>query len=235
MPSGAQTSSHTGGETLVWYVTYGSNMHAARFACYLRGGSPPGGARTYPGCRDPRLARDTRAVWLPGQMYFALESAVWGGGMAFYDPAALTDSAAARAYLVTVDQFADIVAQEMHRDPDGQQAVDLDTVLSTGRSQLGDGRYETLVLSGWLDGYPMLTFTAPWSVVDVTTTAPSGSYLKMLGEGLCETHAWTVDRAAKYLAGRPGARGAWDTVTIEALLTDNGQLPAQPLRNHVVD
>ena len=36
----------------VWYVSYGSNMSAARFACYVEGGRPPGGTRTNPGCRD---------------------------------------------------------------------------------------------------------------------------------------------------------------------------------------
>jgi hypothetical protein len=227
MPSSTQTSSRDGRETLVWYVTYGSNMHAARFTCYLSGGSPPGGARTYPGCRDSRPARDARAVWLPGQMYFALESDVWGGGMAFYDPG-ISGPAAARAYLVTTAQFADLVAQEMHREPDEQLVLDLDTILSTGRSELGGGRYETLILAGWLDSYPMLTFTAPWSMADATPTPPSGAYLKMLGEGLCETHAWTAAQAAEYLAGRPGARGNWDPATLEALLT--GKLPAKPLR-----
>lgn len=206
-------------EDLVWYVTYGSNMHAARFTCYLSGGTPPGGARTYAGARDPRPARESRAVWLSGEMYFALESKVWGGGMAFYDPASAS-SVAARAYLVTAGQFADVVTQEMHRDPNGHVNVDLDTVRATGRSELGSGRYETLILVGRLDGYPMLTFTAPWSVADITPTSPSGPYLRMLGEGLRETHDWSAEQVANYLARRPGARGIWEPAAIAAVLTD---------------
>lgn len=206
-------------EDLVWYVTYGSNMHAARFTCYLSGGAPPGGARTYAGAHDSRPARASRAVWLSGEMYFALESKVWGGGMAFYDPA-LPSSAAARAYLVTAEQFADVVAQEMHREPTGHVNIDLASVRATGRSALGSGRYETLILAGWLDGYPMLTFTAPWSVADVTPTAPSGAYLRMLGEGLRETHYWSPEQAAEYLAGRPGARGIWEPQAIVAVMRE---------------
>ena len=70
----------------VWYAAYGSNTDAARFDCYLRGGCPEGGARTYPGCRDASPPADTRALWLPGSVYFAGTSSVWGGGTAFYDP-----------------------------------------------------------------------------------------------------------------------------------------------------
>jgi len=120
-------------------------MSAARFACYLRGGCPLGGARTYPGARDPRPARDTRGVWLPGAVYFAGESAVWTGGMAFYDPGA-GGHAAARAYLVSAGQFSDVAAQEMYRVPGVD--LDLSEVLATGRSVTGPGRYETLVRAG---------------------------------------------------------------------------------------
>jgi hypothetical protein len=56
------------------------------------------------------------AVELTGAMYFAIESPVWGGGRAFYDPQA-EGRVLARADLVTTDQFADIAAQEMYRAP----------------------------------------------------------------------------------------------------------------------
>lgn len=111
-------------ERLVWYVAYGSNMHAARLAWYIGGGCPPGGRRTYPGCRDPRPPSRSVPVSLPGGIYFAGESRAWTGGMAFYDPQ-LPGVAAARAYLVTVEQFTDIAAQEMYRpagDPDRRLA-----------------------------------------------------------------------------------------------------------------
>ena len=64
----------------VWYVAYGSNLRAARFACYLAGGRPDGACRTYEGCRDrPRPAATSpsgcRAAWR-----FAGASRTWRGG-----------------------------------------------------------------------------------------------------------------------------------------------------------
>lgn len=141
----------------VWYTAYGSNLHRDRLTCYLAGGRPPGARRSYPGCRDHSPPLATVPVLLPGQLYFALESKTWTGGMAFYDPFD-EGELPARAYLLTAEQFADIAAQEMYRAPGTD--LDLTGVLRTGRAQLGPGRYETLVCPGQLDGHPMLTFTA---------------------------------------------------------------------------
>jgi hypothetical protein len=190
----------------VWYVAYGSNMHASRLHYYLAGGRPPGAGRTYPGCRDPRPPTRTAPVFLPGGIYFALESLAWTGGMAFYDPH-LPGRAAARAYLVTAGQFADIAAQEMARPPAGE--LDLAEALATGRAQLGPGRYETIVCPGHLDGHPMLTFTAPWRAADVEWNPPSPRYLGMIASGLHEAHGWGAERLISYLAERPGIQSHW--------------------------
>lgn len=48
--------------------------------------------------------------------------------------------------------------------------------------------------------------------------APTAPYLTMLGNGLREAHGWSAGRAASYLAGRPGAHGAWTARDITALL-----------------
>jgi len=186
----------------VWYVAYGSNMHAERFGYYLRGGRPPGGARLYPGCRDTREPERRVPVMLPGQLYFAEESAVWTGGMAFYDPTA-TGVIPARAYLVTSRQFADVAAQEMHREPGTD--LDIAEVIDRGTVQLGPGRYETLVCSGRLDGLPLLTFTAPWRIEEAALNPPSPAYLRHLAAGLAEAHGWSAERIDEYLSTRAGA------------------------------
>ncbi len=202
---------------LVWYVSFGSNMSSTRFACYVSGGTPFGGARTCPGCRDEQPPRATRPVWLAGGTYFALQSRVWGGGMALYDPD-LPETAPGRAYLITAAQFSDVAAQEMHRQPG--EDLDLSNVIDAGRAQLGPGRYETLLCPDWLEGYPLLTFTASWRLSEVTPTAPAAAYLRMLGEGLQESHGWSIDQTASYLANRPGARGTWSAEEISAVLKD---------------
>lgn len=199
----------------MWYVAYGSNLASQRFGCYLAGGRPPGGARTYTGCRDRSPARADRPVRLPGGIYFALTSRVWGGGMAFYDPN-LPGETAARAYLLSRSQFADVLAQEMHREVGGD--LPLSEVLATGRQRIGPGRYETVVKVGEADGHPMLTFTTPDGLARAELNAPSAAYLAMLGRGLRESHGWTAERSAEYLTARPGAHGHWSARQIAALI-----------------
>lgn len=191
-------------------------MHAARFEFYLKGGKPPGGRRTYPGCRDRRSPRRALPVMMPGGVYFALESAAWTGGMAFYDPG-LPDEAAARAYLISAGQFADLAAQEMYRDPGSDLDV-LEDVVTRGRVQVGDGRYETLVYAGDLDGAPLITFTAPWRSADVDLNPPAGPYLAMLATGLHESHRWNAEQITAYLGKRPGVAGMWALEDLEELV-----------------
>jgi hypothetical protein len=199
----------------VWYAAYGSNLHGARFDHYLRGGRPEHGARTYPGCRDRTPPRRTASIRLPGRMYFALESLVWTGGLALYDPLDPGETLA-RAYLLTAQQFTDVAAQEMHRPPGGD--LDLTAAVEHGSATLGPGRYETLISPGRLDGRPILTFTAPWRSESTTFTAPSAPYLRHLALGLLESHAHTPTEAATYLATRPGAQGTWTREAVQALL-----------------
>jgi hypothetical protein len=204
-----------GMSSLTWYVSYGSNMCAERFRCYLAGGRPPGAARTYPGARDHTLPRADKAVWLPGGVYFATQSQVWGGGRAFYDPA-LPGKAAGRAYLITAEQYCDVAAQEMYGEPGVD--LDLSEMATSGCMRIGPGRYETLLNVGVDDQAPMLTFTAPWAIGDVSLVSPSANYLRMLGQGLREAHGWESEQAAGYLAGLPGARGPWTVAKIVPLL-----------------
>jgi hypothetical protein len=199
---------------MIWYVSYASNMCANRLNCYLAGGTPVGALHTHSGCRDRRPPRQAAGHILAGGVYFAMESAVWGGGRAFYDPE-LVGAAAARAYFITSGQFADIAAQEMGRAPG--KDIDLRPVLATGRVGLGPGRYETLLHVGDLDGDPLLTFTAPWHAAEVPWTVPSASYLRVLTAGLREAHSWGISRATTYLARLPGARGHWTPADIAAL------------------
>ncbi|MDN4162624.1 histone deacetylase [Nocardioides abyssi] len=191
---------------LVWYVSYGSNMAADRLACYLEGGCPPGGSRRNPGARDTTPPLRSRAVDLPGTTYFAGRSPQWGGGVAFYDHAT-PGRTAARAYLVTAAQLADIAAQEMYRVPaDGDpiEQLVLDP-LDGGRHEVGPGHYETLVEVGEADGHPLLTFTAPHGADAVEHTRPADAYLAVMATGLRESRGWSADEVAAYLASlQPG-------------------------------
>lgn len=205
----------------VWYASYGSNMHADRLNFYVEGGTPPGTSHVYPGMRDRTPPLKTRGIMLPGSVYFAWESPVWTGGVAFYAPEPApgwVTGAAARGYLLTAGQFADLQAQEMYREPGGE--LDLTEVLRTGRSQLGPGRYETLVYADALDGWPVLTFTSPWNPPTVKLNKPSARYLQRLTTGLHESHNWDGPRIRRYLAELPGIQGRWDGGELGALVEE---------------
>jgi hypothetical protein len=200
------------GHQLVWYFSYGSNMCAERLAAYLQGGRPPGATRTYPGARDPRPPRSDAAVWLPGGIYFAGQSSVWTGGMAFYDPS-LPGQAPARAYLLTLGQFSDVAAQEMYVAPGAD--LDLAVVLANGRAVVGPGRYQTLLGAGARGGYPLLTFTSPTALAAAEPTTPAAAYLRMLAAGLAEAHGWTTAQIVGYLVALPGVVSGWTSEMLE--------------------
>lgn len=177
-------------ESLVWYVSYGSNMARNRLACYLEGGRPDGAFVTYPGARDHSPPRAETGIELPGSIYFAGNSSVWGGGMAFYDHA-VPGPTPAKAYLITAEQFADVAEQEMHRAPSAENSVErLAFELPSGASHaVGPGRYETLLVLGRRDEVPLITFTAPHGAADVEHTVPTEAYLAMLRRGQDEVTA----------------------------------------------
>jgi hypothetical protein len=185
----------------VWYVSYGSNLSSDRLTCYVAGGRPPGGSRTNPGCRDRTPPVRDVPIDLPGTLYFAGESRQWGGGVAFYDHET-PGWTAARGYLVTAGQLADIAAQEMYRDPSEGDPLEvlLGSALDGGRHEVGPGRYETLVEVGRYDGLPLLTFTSAHGAGHVEHTRPADAYLAMLGDGLRESRGWTDADVASYLA-----------------------------------
>nr|WSX52162.1 histone deacetylase [Streptomyces sp. NBC_00974] len=199
----------------VWYASYGSNMHMDRLAAYLAGGRPRGATRTYPGCRDRRAPERSVAVELEGRLYFATESPVWTGGRGFYDPTA-PGRMRGRAHLVTPGQLSDIAAQEMYEEPGAD--LDLTTVLRRGRDALGPGRYETLICPGTVEGIPLLTFTAPWTLRDVEPLMPSAAYLRYLAGGLLESGPWEEPDIADYLSACPGAAGNWTAAHVLELL-----------------
>ena len=215
--------------TDLWYVSYGSNMSRRRLGSYIEGGRPPGSAVTYVGARDTTMPLADMAVTLPGSLYFAGESRTWGGGVAFYDHDS-PGATAARAYRVTVSQFVDIAAQEMHRIPDPGDP--LETVLLNGlegaRHQAGPGVYETLIEVGRHDGLPMLTFTAPHGLAAVPHTPPRPAYLAMLAEGLREAHGWDQEQIDEYFAavirgedeGSPAAPPSHDRAALDAMAQD---------------
>lgn len=117
--------------------------------------------------------------------------------MAFIDPAPTEATTLARAYLITVEQFQDVLAQESGRAVGTE--VDLGAVAGGGSSILGEGNYDRVVHVGETD-WPMLTFTTPRSVGDLVLNRPGEAYRDTIARGVVEAHGLTVTEAYAYIA-----------------------------------
>jgi len=189
---------------VIWYAAYGSNLSRSRFDVYLRGGTPVGGAHTYPGCRDPSPPRSDRAWECDFRLRFGGSSQTWGGGVALIDTENTDAPVKLRLYLVTLEQFSDVVAQENWLDPG---TVDLSDATYEPHHVIGpDHVYRVVLRVGELDARPVLTITQDASAA---TAAPTMRYLKHIAQGLREAHGCSDDQIAEYLATRPGVAGTY--------------------------
>lgn len=255
-PPGSHADQYELGEdgrpTRVWYSSYGSNLHEDRFLTYIKGGQPEGSSRTYDGCTDQNLPEGAIPIRFAGcRPHFALTSRVWGGGIAFIDAQkGETAQGLGRAYNISISQFDEVVAQENGLPTKAASQVPLDEALTTGRSVIGTGSYETILHIGDYQGAPVITFTAPFSTRDATTrrgyirrntldgkppvrmpvmtNKPSPAYLRMIGAGLHETFGMDEVAQADYLRGCPGGN-RWSRQQMVRILRGQDPDPTAPV------
>lgn len=135
---------------------------------------------------------------LPNRLLFAGESRWWGGGgVAFVDPEPGMATTLARAYLITVEQFQDVLAQESGRRVGSE--VDLGAVASGGSTVLGGGNYDRVVHVGEAR-WPMLTFTTPRPLDKLALNPPGPAYRDTIVRGVVEAHGLTHADAERYVA-----------------------------------
>ena len=164
----------------VWYVSYGSNLFTSRFTCYLAGGRAAGAGWTDPGARDPSPPSGDRRVDLDHALVFGGPSHSWQGGPAFLDLVTPGHSVG-RAWRITRQQFADVVAQENKLAP-GTVEVD-DTLLHAGGVVVPGARYGRLVPLDPVEAEPAVTFTY---IDRPRERAPDPAYVALLLGGLQE-------------------------------------------------
>jgi len=164
---------------LVWYVSYGSNLSAERFLCYIEGGTPRGAAHAMPGCRDTSAPRGSRRVELPFPLVFGGLSKVGNGGPVFLDME-VPGRTLARAWLITREQFCDVTAQENYL-PVGSVSIP-SRFFEEGGVLLPSSRYGRLVAPP-IEGICAATFTC---TERPTPRLPDPAYLRFIVSGLCE-------------------------------------------------
>lgn len=164
----------------MWYVSYGSNLFADRFTCYIAGGRALGGRWTNPGARDPRPPTGDRRVDLDQALVFGGPSHTWHGGPAYLDLVTPGHSVG-RGWRITPGQFEDLVAQENKLDP-GALTID-QQLLHQGGVAVPGARYGRVVPLDPVDGEPAVTFTYIDRPIE---RAPDPNYLDLLQAGLEE-------------------------------------------------
>lgn len=191
----------------VWYLSYGSNMCMERFMRYVEGGTYNGLSRVFYGCRDKTPPSKSEGVVFNGSMYYAGESRQWGGGGYSFVDFSTPSLVLGRAYLVTVEQFEDIVSQECGGEA-GSMSVNLDELLDEGEV-FDDGEYGHMVYVCDYDGYPVVSFTTGYSLGQVASgvasmklNKPSVNYCDVLRVGLMETFKLDEADADEYINNR---------------------------------
>jgi hypothetical protein len=195
---------------LVWYASYGSNLaYQQRFLCYINGGTPVGSHRSNPGCRNSTPPLEKKPIILNYELFFAGYFEGWSGAAAFIRRGGANRESLGRMYLITEEQFNDIVIQENDRKVDGTNLLPPveSFACEPGIVLPGLAPYSRLVVVGVEASYPIVTFTAPEGAAP-PIGPPSEPYVKIIAAGIKETYPLKQDREiVEYLAEAEGIKG----------------------------
>ena len=205
--------------TLVWYACYGSNCARSRFLVYLTGGRAEGADHDHEGARNDAPPIADGPVVFGTNICFAGHSARWNGAPAFLEHRAAATGALGRRYLITLEQFADVHAQENRIRPGGLEFPDDILDLAPGQQQtVIDGTYGAVVALDPVDGHPTFTFTAPTPPEQRPPAAPSAPYLATILHGLREVHDLDDTDIVERVGQSPGVRPNWSPAAMHQLL-----------------
>lgn len=169
----------------VWYLSYGSNMYKDRFLCYINGGRFETSNIVEQGCKDNSLPVDERNVVIENELFFSLQSAKWQNmGIAFVMKRKTQGSKTfAKIYMITREQFEDVVKQE--NGIDVNDVIDIDYELFNKKREVlvfEKEDYGMLLKIDEIDGVPVYTFTLP--VDPDSYSKPSREYLISIIKGI---------------------------------------------------
>lgn len=207
---------------LVWYASYGSNLCSRRFMRYIEGGQPDGASSPHPGCRDRTPPKDDQPTKISYPLYFAKQSPRWDDkGVAFIGlKKEETEATLGRMYLITEQQFIDVVSQEN----DGASiSMDLQKVKQQGSMIFHESWYGNVLYLGEQDGFPIYTFTSCKDIALEAPVAPSPLYLQSIISGLKEVYPVTHEDIVKYLLSKPGIKDSYTKEELDSLLREGAQ------------
>ncbi len=202
----------------VWYASYGSNCDAARFSLYLAGGEGDGAPGSHRGARNPGPPLDSAPMEFDSQITFNGLSKRWGGGVAFLEHQRVdsgTPGALGRRYLVTQEQFEDVVAQENRRPT---MPLPFESISPGETRVVGEGWYDALVSLRPVAGVPVFTFTSSTAPESSTSTPPALTYLRTVASGLLQAHDLTLAQVVDRLRVPGVVAASWTAPELLNLL-----------------
>ena len=129
-----------------------------------------------------------------------------------------SDRGARAPYLITLEQFADVHAQENRIRPGGLEFPDDILDLAPGQQRtVVDGAYGAVVALDPVDGHPTFTFTAPTPPEHVLRRRRA-PYLATILHGLREIHDLDDNLIVERVAHAPGVRPNWSSTAMHQLL-----------------
>lgn len=194
-------------EPKVWYACYGSNLLKERFSCYIGGGRPANAKRVYPGCSNKTLPEKSKGITINGELYFAKSSKTWSGGGAGFIKSDFDKNIKTRGrmYLITQQQFVDLVQQEIKFE--GDFDIDLQQVIKNRSLDMKNNSwYGKIIYLGEDEDCPIFTFTNE-DYLKNEINSPHEFYLKIIIDGLKETYQMSDAEIETYLKTKEGIKG----------------------------
>jgi tetratricopeptide (TPR) repeat protein len=207
---------------LVWYANYGSNLCSRRFMRYIEGGQADGASGPSMGSRDKTPPKDDQPIKIAYPLYFAKQSPRWDNkGVAFIGlKKEETEATLGRMYLITEQQFLDVVSQE---NEGARVSVDLEKVKRQGGMIFQESWYGNILYLGEQDGFPIYTFTSSRDITLEAPVAPSPRYLQYIISGLKEVYPLTHEDIVEYLLSKPGVKESYTRGELAVMLKDGAQ------------
>ena len=146
----------------IWYVCYGSNLNYDRFMLYINGDETKE-LSSYSGCKIKNPPIESGEYIIDAELYFALESKRWTGGIAFIDYET-SGKVYGKKYKIQLNQFLDILKQERVNK-----------------------NYDTILYLNNINDVPVFTFTAEHKLKALNK--PNERYYNVIKQGLLDTYS----------------------------------------------
>jgi hypothetical protein len=197
-------------------------MLEERFLCYIRGGQSAGLGKTHTGCADKSLPLKKQKLIINRELYFAKQSTSWNkGGVCFLKTNAEKDaSTLGRMYLITKEQFVDIIRQE--NDIEENLQIDLDKVIFDGSLVFKkDAWYGNIIYLGAEKEIPIFTFTNEFDILQANR--PDKKYLRTIVKGIQETYNLGKTEILEYFISKAGIKGNYTRDELITIINDANQ------------